>query len=119
MAGTSNVNKAVMIEISSDEDLKNWVKTVADALRQLADDFEIVEMQLNGKLRKMPTVDGKPANAKARNVVMHVKVARSMVWAARKSVLGVYKAFLKQFSAEIEATKSKKKATAEALKITP
>ena len=104
MATTTNVNKAVTIEIVSDEDLKRWVTTVADGLRKLADDFELVEMQLGGRLRAMKVVEGS-ANAKARNVVMHIKMARSMIWAARKSTLGVYKAFLKQFGPEIEAVR--------------
>jgi hypothetical protein len=100
----ANVNKAVTVEILTDEDLHKWVLTVADGLRKLADDLELVEMQLSGRLRNMKVVEGN-ANSKTRNVVMHIKMARVTIWSARKSILGVYKAFLKQFGPEIEAVR--------------
>lgn len=119
MATTTNVNKAIMVEINSDEDLRQWSIAGADGLRKLADDLELVEAQLAGKLRKMKTVDGSSPNGRARNVVMHVKSARLFVWAARKSVLGVYKAWLKQFAAEIDAAKKPKKPATKEFVITP
>lgn len=118
MAGTGNANKSVNIEIRSDADLRNWSTAVADDLRKLADDLGLIEMELNGRLRAIPSADGKSSAAKARNVVYHIKLARSLVWAARKSILGVYKAFMKQFGAEIEAVKAKSTKKAEALTIT-
>jgi len=113
--------KSIAIEINSDEDLKNWSKTVGEDLRKIADDLEILEAILFGKLRKMKMVDGSNPIGPARNVTRHVKTARLMIWAARKSCLGVYKSFLKQFGAEIEAVKRPKtKAKSDgALNITP
>ncbi len=105
----ATVKNAVNVDIKDEVTLHQWVISVADMLRVLSDDLQLVEAQLNGRLRAIPSVDGKNSNGKARNVVSHVKQARLFVWAARKSTLGVYKAFQRQFGPELAAAKKPKK----------
>lgn len=120
MAGTGNANKSVLQQLNNDEDLRKFSITLADDFRKISDDLEIVEALLHGKLKNMKMVDGSKPNARARNVVAHVKSTRLCVWAARKYTLGIYKSFLKNFAAEIDAAKKpQNKKSNEALVITP
>lgn len=108
MAGTGNANKSVLVEIKSAADLQKWSIGLGDDFRKMCDDMQLVEMQLNGRLRAIRVIEGS-ASQKARAVTYQLKLARSLTWAARKAILGVYKKFLREFAAELDAVNGPKK----------
>jgi hypothetical protein len=104
----ANVNNVINQEIKNSDDLRLWTVKLAESLQTIANDLEMVEGELGGKLRQIPVVEGN-ARTKSRAVVYQVTKTRLMIWAARKAVVATWKSYQRHFGAELAAKNGTKK----------